>query len=175
MIIDFSQHSEQEIIRFAHVYEPGSIDLEDEAAEISGIIEVSGTARQSSQIARVEGEIKTDLAVACSRCLQPVTVKFENPFSVEFVTLENYQSSSAEHELHDADFALSVYDGAQINLGEIVREQILLELPTHQLCAENCQGLCEKCGKNKNTAACDCETEETDPRWAALQQLKTQN
>lgn len=171
MVINFSQHIEPEV-GFAHRYEAGEINLDDEVAEIAGEVEVSGTARRSSEIARVRGDLRGQVKIACSRCLQPVEVEFETPFDVDFVTLENYEKSSAEHEIGDADLSLSVYDGERIDIDEIVREQILLNLPTHQLCKETCAGLCEKCGANKNTDACPCETEELDPRWAALKQFK---
>lgn len=175
MFIDFSQHTESEF-RFAHVYEAGEIDLEDESAQISGRINVSGTARQdSSEIANVKGDLRGALEIACSRCLQPVEVNFETIFDTDFVTLENYEKMSAEHEITGADFSLSIYDGERINLDEITREQILLNLPMHQLCSENCAGLCEKCGANKNANACSCETKEIDPRWAALKQLRIKN
>lgn len=171
MFIDFSQHSEPEI-KFAQTYEAGEINLEDEVVELVGQVQVTGTARRSSEIARVEGTVQGQVQIACSRCIQPVETKFETPFDVDFVTLETYEQASAEHEITGADFSLSVYDGERINLDEIVREQILLDLPVHQLCQENCAGLCEKCGANKNTDACSCENEEIDPRWAALKQLK---
>ena len=43
---------------------------------------------------------------------------------------------------------------------------------------ENCQEpraphrVCEKCGANLNENQCSCEQGETDPRWAALADLK---
>lgn len=174
MVIDFSQHSEPEI-SFAHLYEASDIALDDETAEIAGQVEAKGTARRSSEIARVQGDVSGLVKIACSRCLQPVEIKFETPFDIDFVTLETYEKSSAEHEIGGGDLSLSVYDGEQIDIDEIVREQILLNLPTHQLCKDSCAGLCEKCGANKNTDACSCETEEIDPRWAALKQLRIKN
>ena len=66
----------------------------------------------------------------------------------------------------------STYDGDRIDLDEIVREQILLALPTRQLCAEDCKGLCPSCGANLNEKACGCEQQQTDPRWSALEALK---
>lgn len=171
MIIDFSQHSEREI-KFAHVYEAGEINLEDEAAELVGQVEVTGTARRNAELAQVKGHLGGQVQVACSRCLQPVETKFDTEFAVDFVTLENYEKSSAEHEITASDFEISVYDGERINLDEIVREQILLDLPAHQLCQDACAGLCEKCGANKNINACSCDTEDVDPRWSALKQLQ---
>ena len=39
------------------------------------------------------------------------------------------------------------------------------------LCAEDCKGLCPICGANLNIEECGCERDETDPRWAPLNEL----
>src|SRR5215213_1677197 len=75
-------------------------------------------------------------------------------------------------ELQAEDLILSAYEGDAVDLDELVREQILLALPSRHLCREDCKGLCQKCGANLNDAPCSCEQGEVDPRWAALADLK---
>ena len=183
MIIDFSQHTQPQI-NFAHVYQAGEIDLEDEIAQVTGPMEVKGNARRinsssNSATATVKGNLSGRIELACSRCLQPVETNFETTFDVDYVTLGEYEQvggeTNAEHGLTNADFSVSVYDGERIDLDELTREQILLNLPARQLCQENCAGLCEKCGTNKNINHCSCETEEIDPRWNALKEFKSNN
>ena len=174
MIIRFSEYNDSEI-DFEETYNPKSVDLDDETAQIAGPIKVEGTARRSSGIARVKGNLLGNLEIACSRCLQPANFELDTRFEVDFVTLENYGAASHETELKLNDLSLSVYDGEQINLDEVVREQILLNLPMQELCKADCAGLCEKCGVNKNAASCDCETKQIDPRWSALKELKSKN
>jgi uncharacterized protein len=65
-----------------------------------------------------------------------------------------------------------VFDGEAIDVDEIVKEQILLAVPTRMLCRDECKGICPQCGIDKNTGDCQCVTDETDPRWAALKNLK---
>ena len=67
---------------------------------------------------------------------------------------------------------VSVIEGFEIDLTELVREQILLNLPEQVFCREDCKGLCEKCGANRNLINCNCEEKEIDPRWSALKNLK---
>ena len=67
---------------------------------------------------------------------------------------------------------LAAFEGDSIDLDELVREQILLALPTRHLCREDCKGLCQKCGADLNAGDCSCEQGETDPRWAALADFK---
>lgn len=174
MIIRFSEHNDSRI-EFEQTYDAISIDLDDEAAQPVGPIEVKGTAIRSSGIARVKGSLRANLEIACSRCLQPSDFELDTPFEIDFVTIENYGAASHETELNSTDLSLSVYDGEQIDLDEIVREQILLNLPMQELCKVDCAGLCEKCGANKNTNPCNCETKEIDPRWSALRELKSKN
>lgn len=174
MIIRFSEHNDSEI-RFAQTFDVGAIDLEDETAHLAGPITIAGTARRSSEIARLKGNLSGSLEIDCSRCLQPSHFELDTPFEIDFVTLENYGALNHETELNSTDLSLSVYDGEQIDLNEVVREQILLNLPMQGLCKEDCAGLCEKCSANKNNNPCHCETKEIDPRWNALKELKNKS
>lgn len=174
MFVDFSQTSET-AINFARVFEPGEIDLNEETARVAGRLEVSGTAHKTEAGADVLGRIAGKLEINCDRCLKPLEAEIDIQFEDDFVTLDVYEQSGAEnHEIAGADLDVSVYDGARIDIADLVREQILLNLPSHQLCEENCAGLCETCGANKNTEICSCETETIDPRWKALEELKSQ-
>jgi uncharacterized protein len=62
--------------------------------------------------------------------------------------------------------------GDQLDLEPLVRDAVLLELPQAPLCSEACAGLCPTCGANRNEGTCDCDTNLTDPRWAALDALR---
>ena len=64
------------------------------------------------------------------------------------------------------------FDGRQIDLGAIAREQILLAMPMDVVCKEDCRGLCSVCGQDLNAKECGCQRKVTDPRWAALQDIK---
>jgi uncharacterized protein len=61
--------------------------------------------------------------------------------------------------------------GGSIDLSEVIREQMILAIPEVVLCKEDCEGLCDKCGKNLNLLNCKCKEDEIDPRWAALKNL----
>lgn len=178
MVIDFSQHSESEI-KFKHCYQPEEIDLNDETARISMPLEIAGVARRGAAIASVKGNLRGRVEQACDRCLQSLETEIDALFDVEYVTLDVYEQAESapnvEHALSSADFSLSVYDGSRIDIDELAREQTLLNMPSRQLCQEDCAGLCERCGANKNTSSCSCETEQIDPRWKALMELKNKS
>jgi len=45
------------------------------------------------------------------------------------------------------------------------------DLPLVPLCAPSCQGLCPRCGVNRNETECGCAEAPADPRWDALRDL----
>ena len=57
---------------------------------------------------------------------------------------------------------------------DIVREQVLLELPLRPLCKEECRGLCSRCGDDLNVGPCQCggDPGPGDLRFAVLADLK---
>ena len=69
------------------------------------------------------------------------------------------------------------YDGDRLDLGEVVREQVLLALPLKPLCREDCRGLCPRCGQNRNLGPCGCPPPEEpgDPRLEPLRKLVDKN
>jgi uncharacterized protein len=119
----------------------------------------------------VTGTVEAVAEIDCTRCLTPVSEQLSIPFEVSFVAPEVF-SSESEVELRESDLGMDVVDGEQIDLKELAREQILLNLPEQVVCQTDCKGLCERCGANKNTDECRCGEDDIDPRWAALKGLK---
>ena len=150
---------------------PSEIDLKSETAKVKNTVRVEAELKKGIAQTDVKGRIFTDLEIECSRCLELVEQRFEIPFSAAFVTPENY-TEAKEAELKSDDLDVSIFEGDRIDLTELVREQILLVVPTQVFCREDCKGLCEKCAANRNLIDCNCEEKEIDPRWAALQNLK---
>ncbi len=62
-----------------------------------------------------------------------------------------------------------------LDAAEPIEELLFLEIPSRDLCDENCKGLCPKCGKNLNTGNCTCVKKEVDPRLAVLAKFLDNN
>src|SRR5437868_6985431 len=152
---------------FAHVYEPDEIVLDEEHTRLIRPPEVMGRVSQTDREVRLRGKITARAEVDCDRCLKSVEAPVETEFDVTYVPSEDYRSNEAA-ELQEEDLSLSVFDGETINIDELVREQILLALPSRALCGEECKGLCPDCGADRNVNPCDCQSKEIDPRWAGL-------
>ena len=73
------------------------------------------------------------------------------------------------------DLEVSSHDGIEIDLGAIIREQIILGVPMSPRCRENCAGLCATCGQNKNERDCGHKPPVLgDPRLSVLKNLKVE-
>ncbi len=97
---------------------------------------------------KVEGEVykKRDLVVAdlavegqyeflCARCLEPVSVARQDKFNIHV----------------DIDPTTEFVD-----LGEEIRQELLLSVSNIVLCKKDCKGLCPSCGVNLNNEKCKC-------------------
>jgi len=155
---------------FAHQYAPDELTLDDERIKISQPPTVTGEIRKKAGEVKVSGSVSGELEVECDRCLQPVKLPVESTFEVELLTSTDYAAREVP-ELSEQDLNVSVFDGEAVEVDDLVKEELLLAVPDHVLCDENCQGICSDCGTNKNLLNCDCATEDIDPRWAELKKL----
>ncbi|HJP91523.1 MAG TPA: DUF177 domain-containing protein [Pyrinomonadaceae bacterium] len=155
---------------FAHVYQPDELNPIDERVQLTEPAAVNGQIKLAGNEVLVNGHIDTRAQVECDRCLQPVQLPVNTHFALDYISGRDYESNAAA-ELTEAEMSLSVFDGEAIDVDEIVKEQILLAVPTRMLCREDCKGICPQCGVDKNTGECSCVTDNTDPRWAALKNL----
>jgi uncharacterized protein len=156
---------------FAHVYAPEELPLEVPDLRLTEPARVSGTARRKSDGFEVSGNLATKVDTPCARCLKPVELPITGQFSERFVTAVSWRSEE-QHELNREDLDLAVFDGESIDLDQLVREEIVLAVPTQVLCREDCRGLCPTCGIDRNIAKCECGTRQIDSRWEKLKDLR---
>lgn len=170
MIIDLFQ-IEQANYEFDNLIQPENIGLDDEAARIELLVKISGVIKKGIAQVDLSGRIEGEIEIDCMRCLQPVKTPLNIQFKVVYVAPENY-TGEREAEIGTDDLDIAIYDDEKLDLAEIAREQILLNLPTRFLCREDCSGLCQVCGANKNFTDCNCEEKQIDPRWSSLKDLQ---
>jgi uncharacterized protein len=126
---------------------PLSVDLRAQVAG-SGEIVVRG---------RVEGALRWE----CRRCLDPVRTEVRE--DVTLVYAPEDLLSEGETEVR-----LIPLRANELDLGEAIREELVLRLDPFVVCDPGCRGLCPRCGVNLNHETCDCVREEPDPRWDVL-------
>ena len=157
---------------FAHTYAEGELSLEEDRASLRGETVVEGRASRKGEAIRLKGRIRAEVELSCDRCLRPVAAPLEVEFEESFVSSATDDRTGEEKELGREDLHIAFYEGDSIDVDELVREQVLLALPTRFVCREDCKGLCPTCGADLNAESCDCPRGEIDPRWAALAKLK---
>lgn len=168
MNIDLNSFDREKVIDEKLAVE--AVDLEIENAKVVGPVQMKGTVVKSAGGIEISGRLTGSVQIECDRCLEPVERPFDIELDLEFAPKQQIEGD-ANLELHASDMKLDEMDGSEIDLAEIAREQILLDLPQQFFCKDDCKGLCEKCGTNLNLKDCDCEDDEIDPRWAALKDL----
>lgn len=122
------------------------------------------------------GDFEGHVVVACSRCVNPMSLPIQETLRVTFTPSKDVPSDEPEPEDEGAEVAeddLDVfpYDGEVIDLEPLFREQFVLAVPFAPLCKEDCKGLCPQCGIDRNTGTCACAPP-IDPRLAALKNIK---
>ena len=99
----------------------------------------------------------------CMRCLEHASIDLD----VEAREVE-------ARDTDDAELRSPYIEDDELDIGRWAHDAVMLALPTQILCRPDCLGLCPDCGESLNDAdPADHEHEKpTDPRWAALKDLK---
>ena len=116
-----------------------------------------------------------DFELLCARCLEPVPQHLSGEFDLIFRP-ESADVEAGERAITEEETEIGYYGKSGLLLEDVVREQVLLALPSRTLCQQSCKGLCQSCGHNLNSGDCGCEVV-ADLRWNALAGLagKLQN
>ena len=113
----------------------------------------------------VTGTVTAPWTGMCRRCAIRVGGVLRIPVR------ERFADPGDRHGDPEDDEAYPIVDDV-LDLGPMVRDAIVLELPLAPLCREDCRGLCPSCGCDRNEETCGCE-EPRDPRWANLDVLRS--
>jgi len=160
-----------EPLPFSFRLQPGEIDLDTESVRVAGEISVVGELSKNAAKTDVKGSITASLEIDCTRCLTPIKRELDVVFQADFVDKEMFPGGKETH-LERTDLDTDVIEGNELDLAQVAREQILLNLPEQVLCREDCKGICPTCGTDLNEGECRCGEDNIDPRWAALKNLK---
>ena len=123
-------------------------------------VRVKGEIAVSADIVTLQVTASTRTEGRCDRCL----TAFGRDMTVP---IERILVSSLNNEEND-DFVL--LENYQLPLDDLVEEELILNLPSKNLCRKDCRGLCPQCGKNLNEGLCGCRSDTTDPRLEVLRQ-----
>jgi uncharacterized protein len=126
------------------------ISSKEQALDITA--DVVGILKNFSGMAHLEADVGVVINTQCARCLEPVKSE------IEFTIIEKVEDDEN-------------LDGSLLDVGNIVLQNIHLNLPIRFVCDPNCKGLCPKCGANLNNGLCKCDNEIVDERFSVLKKL----
>jgi len=165
-------------VRFDEAFQPGKIDFSREQGELEQVspLQAKGTAElvaHSGGEIRVEGRYTVLMATECDRCLSRAQFALNEGFDLYYRPMSDI-AREEEIEIGDDEAEIGFYEGAGLELEDILREQVLLALPMQRVCSDECKGICPVCGENRNEIECRCQVENSAGRWGALRNLKSE-
>ena len=147
--------------------------IQQEDCHLSKEVKVQGNLTRLNLEVFLNGKVKTELRLNCSRCLEPLDFSIHAKLFARFIALGTIDNPSLEYEIDKNEVEIEYYSENRIDISRPVRDAILLDLPMVGLCQEDCLGLCDICGKNLNQGSCQCtKNQDVDPRLEILNQLK---
>lgn len=123
-------------------------------------VNVEGTLTYDESIIIMDVNIKTELVLVCSRCLETFTYPIDIDIEERFTNIKNINNDDVIFVENDS-----------IDLTEVVENAIISTLPIKKVCSESCKGLCPTCGINLNKETCSCNNEDIDLRLMDLKAL----
>jgi len=118
----------------------------------------------------VSCEYATAVQLECSRCLDNYSLDIAGRVDEEFLPSIDLSTGTPNRGLEDDD-APRIGPDHLLDLGELIRQDILVQIPLQPLCTAGCPGLCESCGADLRQGACTCPHTNLSGPFAALAEL----
>ncbi|MCA9586939.1 MAG: DUF177 domain-containing protein [Myxococcales bacterium] len=151
--------------------------LEDHDATTNGEDgHLSVRASKSGPDVIVSGDLVATLSTTCGRCLGPAQFTVKSKIQALFVPKAKLipakkGKKDEEYELSADEADMLAFDGENVVLDDLVRDELVLETPMIPLCSEDCAGIAPPPGSNPSV---DAEEKPLDPRLAALLKFKNE-
>jgi uncharacterized protein len=114
----------------------GELDIDTELVSFVGPLELTAEVSRITNAVTVHLCVRATVSFTCGRCIERFSQAYEKEMQA------SYQVQSNDELL---------------DIGEDIREEILLDYPIQPLCKEECLGLCPSCGANLNESKCNCK------------------
>jgi uncharacterized protein len=160
---------------FASSWNSGEIDFSDSGTSQIGPLKADGVAEllpHTGGEIRVKGRVEATLETEFDRCLGRATFQIDAPFDLFYRPVDTSVEPDEEVAIDEGEAEMGFYELPGLVLEDILREQVLLQLPMQRTCKEDCRGICTVCGANRNETDCKCDSDTAghpvDDRWGAL-------
>ena len=167
-------------VRFDEIPDEGlNLTIYDESWFPSGEISRSETANAEISLEKrdkrvfLKGAIHTTIVLQCDRCLDPFNLPLDINFRADLELTDDYKGTAVQdHVCERSEMDVILLDEPVIDIFNVLRQQIFLSIPTKKLCSNRCEGLCSKCGANRNREKCNCPQDSGYSPFSILDKLK---
>ncbi len=129
----------------------------------------------------LEGSVEAELEVECSRCVARYGQAIREPFRLVLEPVADRvppDPEGADALARDGvwlgdDLESGWYRGSEIDMESYLAEVVAMAMPVQPLCRDECAGLCQKCGANRNESDCGCSEIKPNSPFAVLASLRT--
>lgn len=130
----------------------------------------------SGDLLLIDGTVGTAIELPCDRCLEPARLPMQVPVEERFPLEEVLHPRLPAEEEPEFDNTLVTVVNLEagkpiLNLDELIRQQLVMNLPIQILCDPACRGLCVQCGANLNHGDCVCKPDAAASPLAGLAAL----
>ena len=112
------------------------IGLTKDDLDLRSPLSVDAVITRAGNTVLVNGSVTVSYGYQCARCLED----FEYPKTSEF------------HFNYEMQSPMDVFD-----VGEDIRQELILDVVQRVLCKKDCKGICLNCGANLNIEKCKCK------------------
>ena len=116
------------------------------------------------------GVLNSDVELQCSRCLKDFAMHISSQVNIVFHPAREI-ARSEQYQLKGDELDTEFYAGDSLETDDILREQLILNLPMKPLCSIDCKGICPQCGTDLSISGCNCNVREKDSRFEVLKKL----
>jgi uncharacterized protein len=145
------------------------LDLSGKGSPLTAVKAALSIRPAGKGIFTVTGRAQAALLLECSRCLRSFSHPVNTEMHFDLAPLSSL-GTAAEHELGKGELEIEFYQGDEIDPADLVREQVLINLPMVPLHTPDCKGLCSVCGTDLNEMECGCRKDAWGP-FSALNDL----
>ena len=128
-------------------------DFGESFPDPTGDLHLSGPIRGHARLLRtsegilVNSEYKVAVTLECARCLDESRVQVSGRFEEEFLPSTDIRTGVPAAVVPAQDDQPLIDEHHVIDLDEVLRQNILTQLPLRPLCSATCPGLCTTCGQ----------------------------
>ena len=112
------------------------IGLAEEEVDLRSPLTVESTLTRVDNMVIADVIVSADYGYQCARCLEDFSHRKAREFHFDY-------SVSSPMDI--------------IDIGEDIRQEMILSIPQRVLCSKDCKGICVGCGVNLNIEACKCK------------------